>query len=68
MELLNSSVGFGARQAIPLRDLEPESVGTWPAVSSTQLEDLECSNTQYKGRSYKILVSKLVDGADYECC
>jgi hypothetical protein len=41
VELLNYLVRFGARQAIPLRDLKPESVGTWPAVSSTQREDLE---------------------------
>jgi hypothetical protein len=41
VELLNYPVGFGARQAIPLLNLEPGSVGTWPAVSSTQQEDLE---------------------------
>ena len=47
-KLLNSSLGFGAEQAIPLRDLEPGSVGTWPAASSTQREDLKYSETQLK--------------------
>ena len=55
VKLLNSPVGFGARQAIPLRDLESGSVGTWPALSSTQREDLEYSNTQLKADLIKSL-------------
>ena len=46
VKLLNSPVGFGARQAIPLLDLEPGPVGTWPAVSSTQRKNSEYSNIQ----------------------
>ena len=33
---------------MPLPFLEPGSVGTWPAVSSTQREDLEHSDLQLK--------------------
>jgi hypothetical protein len=33
---------------MPLRDLEAGFVETWPAVSSTQREDLEYSNAELK--------------------
>ena len=63
MELSNFPIGLGARRAIPLRDLEPGSVGTWPPVSSTQREDLEYLNIELKS---DLIKSSFLNQINYE--